>query len=136
MKKNYEILYIEDESYAFKERIKMLEDKGCYSVKPVEDVDDALEELKKKYDLILLDIMMPLGRNLAEDDVKGGYETGVPLARRIKEGTNKDTPIIVITANPDNRVEAALRKLGVSAYLKKPVDQLELEEEIEKALGG
>jgi len=137
MKKSKDIIYIEDEAYAFKDRIDMLEEELGYSVTPVEDVDVAVKELEEyKYKLILLDIMMPPGSSFENDDVKGGFETGVALARKIKKGRNKETPIIVVTANPELRVKNTLESLGVRAYLTKPINQVELEEKISEALKG
>ncbi len=131
--KKKEILYIEDEPYSMEYRIKMLKDKG-YNVEIAEEVDSALKKLKQKYDLILLDIMMPSG-NLPENEVKGGYETGVALIKKIKESTNKNTPILVITANPSSQLRTKIEKIGVASYLTKPLHQIEFEEEIERILG-
>ncbi len=128
------ILYIEDEIHNIKHRMLMLVDNG-YDVKEAIDVKSALEKLEsERYDLILLDIMMPRGI-FNEDEANQGYETGIPLTRKIKEGTNKDTPIIVITANPSTYVKAKLEEIGIDSYLTKPVHQIELEKEIESVLG-
>lgn len=128
------ILYIEDEIYSLKARLQMLRDIG-YDVKEAIDVEFALKESEsEKYDLILLDIMMPPGI-LDKDEANQGYETGVPLTKKIKEGINKDTPIIVITANPSTYVKTKLEEVGIDSYLTKPVHQIELEKEIESVLG-
>ncbi len=81
-----------------------------------------------------LDVMMAPPRFLAKETVRDGYETGIYLARRIKESVNKKTPIVVVTANPLRDVETELRAIGVIGYLRKPFSQQDLEEEIERAL--
>jgi CheY-like chemotaxis protein len=125
------ILYIEDD--LVKTRFYMLEDSG-YKVVPATNADQALREVKsEKFDLILLDIMMEPPRFVSKEIVHHGYETGVYLARRIKESINKDTPLIIVTANPLHEVEDKLRKIGIAAYLKKPFNQHDLQEEIESA---
>ena len=115
-------------------RFDMLEDSG-YKVVPAENADKTLQEIRnKKFDLILLDVMMAPPRFLAKETVRDGYETGIYLARRIKESVNKETPIIVVTANPLRDVETELRAIGVIGYLRKPFSQRDLEEEIERVL--
>lgn len=126
------ILYADDD--LVRTRFHMLEDSG-YKVVPAENADKTLREISsKKFDVILLDVMMAPPRFLAKEIVRDGYETGIYIARRIKESLNKETPIIVVTANPLREVETELRRIGVIGYLKKPFLQQDLEEEIEKAL--
>jgi CheY-like chemotaxis protein len=131
-RKRKSILYIDDD--LIRTLFHMLHDSG-YKVMPADNAELALGELKrKKYDLILLDIMMqPL---LFVSREKGGdeYETGVYLVQKIKESINKETPIIVITGNPVPEVEAKLQDIGVVAYLRKPLELQDLEKEIESAL--
>ena len=110
------ILYADDD--LVRTRFDMLEDSG-YKVVPAENADKTLQEIRnKKFDLILLDVMMAPPRFLAKETVRDGYETGIYLARRIKESVNKETPIIVVTANPLRDVETELRAIGVIGYLK------------------
>ena len=74
--------------------------------------------LKKKYDVIFLDHMMP------EKD-------GVQVLRELKEGPenlNMDTPYICLTANAINGARDEYLKAGFDDYLAKPVDPEELEE--------
>ncbi len=128
------ILYIDDD--LLRTRFDMLEHSG-YRVIPVNDANNALKEIKKqKFDLILLDIMMPAPNFISNESVNNGYETGIHLANEIKRSINEKTPIIVITANPQPSVEAQLRDIGIASYLRKPIQQIDLEEEIESVISS
>ena len=126
------ILYIDDD--LIKIRFQMLEDLG-YKVVPATDADIALKEVKRlKFDLIILDIMMKAPRFVKKEEVRGGYETGIYIARKIKEGKNIKTPIIVVTAKPLPEVEKDLQSIGIISYLRKPISQNDLVDEINKLL--
>jgi CheY-like chemotaxis protein/anti-sigma regulatory factor (Ser/Thr protein kinase) len=86
----------------------------------------ALERTReKKYDLILMDHMMP------EMD---GIETLAAL-RKEKENPNRETKVIALTANAIQGAEEEYRKEGFDDYLSKPVDPDKLEELLRKHLG-
>lgn len=78
----------------------------------------------KKYDLILMDHMMP------EPD---GVET-LHLLREEKENPNQDTIVIVLTANAIAGAADEYIKEGFEDYLSKPVTGIELEEKLLKYL--
>lgn len=67
---------------------------------------------KEKYDLILLDHMMP------EID---GIET-LHMIKEKRESLNVDTPIIILTANAIKGSAEVYKKEGFDNYLSKPVD--------------
>ncbi len=78
---------------------------------------------KSKFDVILLDLMMP------EID---GFE----VLRRIRsEGSNRGTPVIILTAFGDLNNVMKAATLGVNDFLVKPVDQNVLKEKVSSALG-
>lgn len=79
---------------------------------------------KKKYDLILMDHMMP------EPD---GVQT-LHLMRDDKENLNRDTNVIVLTANAIAGVEEEYLQEGFAGYLSKPIVVEKLEEVLEKWL--
>ena len=85
----------------------------------------AVEKCKeKKYDLILLDHMMP------EPD---GIET-LRLIRSEDDSLNKDTPAIVLTANAFTDSRKIYTEAGFMDYLTKPLDATLLEETVKKHL--
>ncbi len=81
--------------------------------------EEAIQKAEEiKYDVILLDHMMP------EPD-------GIEVLNRIKsnkEGLNKSTPVIVLTANATSESRAQYLACGFDDYLTKPVDGKALEE--------
>ena len=85
----------------------------------------AVEKCKeKKYDLILLDHMMP------EPD---GIET-LRLIRGEEASLNKNTPAIVLTANAFSDSRKIYTEAGFLDYLTKPLDASLLEETVKKYL--
>lgn len=72
---------------------------------------------EKKYDLILMDHMMP------EPD---GIET-LHLIRNDIHGLNRETEVIVLTANAVSGIREKYLKEGFSDYLSKPVEAAKLE---------
>ncbi len=79
---------------------------------------------EKKYDLILLDHMMP------EPD---GIET-LHMIRSDDSSLNKDTPVIVLTANAVAGSRQRYMDEGFADYLTKPLDATMLEETIREYL--
>ncbi|MBQ8526900.1 MAG: response regulator [Lachnospiraceae bacterium] len=85
----------------------------------------ALERTReKKYDLILMDHMMP------EMD---GIET-MHIIRKEKDNPNCDTKIIALTANAIQGAEQEYLKEGFDNYISKPIDPDRLEFILEKYL--
>ena len=85
---------------------------------------EALEKVNsKKYDLILMDIMMPV-------------MNGVVTMQTLKQKPNFNTPIIALTADA---VEGACEKYiqaGFNSYLAKPFTKDELKEKIDNCLNS
>ena len=79
----------------------------------------------KKYDLILMDHMMP------QPD---GIET-LHLLRGEKNNPNRETKVIALTANVIAGIEEEYRQEGFADYLAKPVKVEKLEEVLGKHLG-
>ncbi|EDL60401.1 PAS domain-containing hybrid sensor histidine kinase/response regulator [Gimesia maris] len=129
LRKNSRILLVEDGIYN-QRLIKFLLSKAGADVKVVEHGQQALDELQKneipdeeigsEYDLILMDIQMP---------VLDGYTT----TRRLRSlGFTK--PIIALTANvmPGDREKCIA--VGCDEYLSKPIDRKRLIETINGCL--
>lgn len=89
------------------------------TVETVENGRSAIEAcIRKKYDLILLDHMMP------------GMD-GIAVLRRIREqknGKNQDTKVIALTANARKGVEQMYLAEGFSGYVEKPINPEKLEQ--------
>ena len=87
--------------------------------------EKAIQKCKeKKYDLILLDHMMP-------------HPDGVETFHHIREDAdsrNKETPVIVLTANAVAGSRQKYLEIGFEDYLTKPLDSHLLEQTIKKFL--
>ena len=91
-----------------------------YKVSTAIDGEDALEAVERDFvDLIILDIMMP-------------KLNGVEVCRRIREWS--DVPIIVLSAQGDEKNKVHCLELGADDYLTKPFGIAELIARIKTAL--
>lgn len=85
----------------------------------IEAVDNGEEAVKacksKRYNVILLDLQMP-------------KLNGLDAARLIRQESmlNKQTPIVVISANSSDLNKDRLQKSGVDLCLQKPIDEMQL----------
>ena len=68
------------------------------------------------YDVILMDIMMP---------VMDGLEASKKI-RELPEGKGKDIPIIAMTANAFVEDKEKTKEAGMNAHLTKPVNREEI----------
>ena len=69
------------------------------------------------YNLILMDYMMP--------EMNGDEVTA--MIRRQDNGLNKDTPVVVLTADSMSRTKTNYMEMGFDAFLEKPFNGLQLE---------
>jgi len=93
-------------------------------VKSIDNGAECLEDCKiNKYDVILLDHMMP------EMD-------GVQVFNLLREsdGLNKETPVIMLTANAMAGAGKEYEELGFDGYVSKPIKVQSLREEVIKCL--
>ena len=119
----HKILIVEDESDEARSMQLILEDEG-YNVTVVETVSAGFKELRiKKYNLVLLDIILPL-------------QLGNKLLEKMKE-REINVPVIVITAISDKLtgVEKDLRKINHKiGFVQKPFTAKKLVSEVKKYL--
>lgn len=95
-------------------------------VETAEDGQSAVDACKqKKYDLILLDHMMP---------AMDGIET-LHQIREQKDGMNRDTEIIALTANAGKGAGQMYLSEGFADYIAKPVVPRRLEQVLSRYLG-
>ena len=89
------------------------------SVKNGQEVIDLLSN--KTYDLILLDIYMPI-------------MDGMECAKNIRamDGDKKNVPIIAITGNADNYSEQDFKSVGINAFITKPLNYDWLVEQVKR----
>lgn len=77
----------------------------------------------KPYDLILLDINMPV-------------IDGVKLLGKLRaEPACANTRVCVVTSDPDEGIESQVRQLGADFYLRKPLRRTDLETVFAQAVG-
>ena len=117
---NKKILVVDDNKLNLKVATKILE-----KYKPtIETVESGMECLDKinsgnKYDLILMDDMMP-------------RMSGTETLLRLKQIENFNTPVIALTANAISGMEEKYLKDGFNGYLAKPIDRDKLHEVLVK----
>lgn len=114
----YEILIVDDVSENIKVAISILKN-DAYNFSYALNAASAIDVLKKKrFDLILLDVMMP------------GMD-GFDLCKLIKNSPSvKDTPIIFVTAKTDIESVAQGFELGAVDYVTKPFHPQELKSRV------
>ena len=122
MKRN--ILVVDDDPQIRLLITKMLE-QGGFLVRAIADGYTAVEELKRfPYDLIILDIMMPL---------MNGFTT----LRNIQSDDNyKKQPIIMLTSSESKEDVIKAKRMGVDDYIMKPPKREDLLSRVENLLGG
>lgn len=109
--KKYKILVAEDIEINRK-LIKRIFDKWECNIDLAEDGHRALEmALDRNYDLILMDLQMP---------IMGGLESAAKILK------NKDLPILALSAYTSKEDEDKCLKAGMKALLTKPINQDDL----------
>ena len=114
------ILIVDDNTLNIKVAKKTLESFGCKT----DECDSGIKCLQKiengkKYDLILMDIMMP---------EMSGEET----LNKLKEDRNFDTPVIALTADAVTGAEEKYLSEGFIDYISKPFNKNQIKEKIDK----
>jgi signal transduction histidine kinase/CheY-like chemotaxis protein len=110
------VLVAEDNATNRLVALKLLEGWGCRAVF-AEDGAQAVEAAGVgRYDLILMDLQMPVMDGLA-----------AARAIRAGEGPNTTTPIVALTANAGAEDQAACRAAGMSGFIPKPIRPAALE---------
>ena len=113
------VLIVDDNNLNLKVARRAVEALG-YEVDEVNSGEDCINKLKeKKYDLILMDIMMP---------GMGGDETLLKL----KEDPTFNTPVIAVTADVESNSEKKYFQMGFISYIGKPFTKDQIKVEIDK----
>lgn len=118
------ILFVDDEDWSVTPYFPKLQDHNI-EVDLALDVDEAIDLLQRnKYDLLVLDIMLPPGKKLGK-----GVEprkAGAILFYRIRQNeipdmkTAPNVPVVVLTAVTDQKLSEYIRQLEVKEIFQKP----------------
>ena len=112
----YNILLIEDNDYIIK-GIKYLLESHNFKVTVAKSLKEAKELISNKYDLIILDLMLPDGDGL-----------------KFYEENLKDKTTLILTAKDDEDIISTSLDSGVEDYIIKPFRSKELLSRINKIL--
>ncbi len=84
----------------------------------VDGVEALTLAASSKFDLILLDIMMP-------------RIDGLEVLRRVRAGTiNKETPVIIMTAYGDSENVKKAEEYGANEFIFKPIEQISFRQKV------
>ncbi len=106
------ILVVEDDAAIMSFLTALLTDRGYEVIKARNGVEAMVAITAPKPELpeaILLDLGLPL-------------EGGVSVLNLLRNVLRTALPVIVVTGRQDPEEEAAIRELGVTAFLRKPVN--------------
>ena len=119
---NKKILLVDDNKLNIKVGTKILKEYNL-DITPCESGFECLNKIEnnKKFDIILLDIMMPK---------MGGVET----LKKLKQIDGFNTPVIALTADAIQGRENKYLEVGFSGYLSKPIENDELKKVLSKFL--
>lgn len=117
------ILVVEDDLDILRLVTFSLEKSGYEVLTAVNGKEGLEKATDDRPDIILLDLMMP-------------FMDGAEMLERLKEIPDmKDVPVIILTARCEQQDIAAICAHGVSDYVIKPFNLVELMEKIENVLG-
>lgn len=124
---NIQLLAVDDEPMNLKILNSLLDDMGI-SADTARDGFEALSKAAdRKYDLILMDHLMP---------GMSGEETYEVIINDT-DGMNRDTPVFMLTAEDSQDFIDRIRKSGFAGYIMKPVTARSLEDALLKCgIGG
>lgn len=114
------IFIVDDEQAISKLLSYWAKDKWKYQVESFSSAEDALRNLNKKPDIVLLDIMLP------------GMD-GIETLKRIKQ-FDEDIPVIMLSAQGSIEVAVEALRFGAYDYFTKPIDQQKLELAVKNAI--
>jgi len=115
------ILICEDNPMAMRTLSVVLEREG-YDADVADDGNVGIEMLQKNnYDLLVIDIHLP-------------YRSGLELIKFVRSDQGKDTPVIILTAFSDNQMQRQAGELGISDYIVKPFNPVDLVTKIKSIL--
>lgn len=115
------ILICEDNPMAMRTLSVVLEREG-FNVDLAEDGNQAIDFLQNNdYDLMVVDIHLP-------------YHSGLELVKFVRSDQGKDTPALILTAFSDSQMQRQAGELGISGYIIKPFNPIDLIDRIKSIL--
>ena len=115
------ILICEDNPMAMRTLAVILEREG-FAADMAEDGNVAIELLQRNdYDLLVVDIHLP-------------YRSGLELVKFVRSDQGKETPVIILTAFSDHQMQRQAGELGISDYIVKPFNPIDLVSRIKSLL--
>jgi len=121
----FRVLLVEDNVVNQKVAARMLEKAGVRCDLAVNGKEGVEAFFRARYDLVLMDCQMP---------VADGFQAAEAIRQR--EGANRRTPIIAMTANAMKGDRERCLQAGMDDYLTKPVTPSALERVLERYLSG
>ena len=115
------ILFIDDEEEMDSFKLGLELSKYEYQVTLKTNIDDAWEYLGRNLNqisLVIMDVMIPPGKLLEEEDTKGGLRTGLALFDKIR-GKSLSLPIVIFSSVSDQRVISQFKGKSKCLFLKK-----------------
>jgi CheY-like chemotaxis protein len=119
------VLIIDDE-YDILESMQMLVESMGYEAETIDNGKKAISMLKKsKYDLVLLDILMP-------------KISGIETLKKIREDSKiKDQKVIFLSVvSPSRNGKGIIKKLKPLDYIEKPINNKTFKTKLKKYLGA
>jgi DNA-binding response OmpR family regulator len=115
------ILICEDNPMAMKTLSVVLEREG-FVADVADDGNVGIEMLQNNdYDLLVVDIHLP-------------YRSGLELIKFVRSEQGKETPVIIVSAFSDNQMQRQAGELGISDYIVKPFNPVDLVAKIKSIL--
>lgn len=107
------ILICEDSPLAMKTLAIVLSREG-FEPLIAPDGNEAINLLERNnFDLLVVDIHLP-------------YHSGLELIKYLRSNQGKDTPVLVLTAFSDPQIQRQAHELGISGYITKPFNPMDL----------
>jgi len=129
------VLFLENEEILVEDLPILLKGEGL-DVKSTTSIAEALEWFAKEdFDVVLLDIMMPLAEDMDAEQLNHGLETGIEVARRMR-AIKPDVPIVAFTVLSAPEVLTEIRKAGVVEIIKKPAELDQIAEVLWQVIRG
>lgn len=119
------VLLVEDNMINQEVARRFLEQWGMQVALATNGVEALQKVDEQNFDLILLDLQMP---------IMDGYETAVIIGQH-EQATIRNIPIIALSANSDQASRRKAKSAGIKRFIAKPFNPKDLKQKIESALG-